>query len=171
MNRIAEKIVPVMNETELRSLIVSSYQQDAQTLSRDGESNILKFKELLGILSKEEQDRWDAIRYTFSERNRLKGLTGDDSTTQVLGSLLGLRDGLESIRRALADAVTAATQSRSDDLKKLAEEKPSPLPDQTSDRSAFGTAGNDGVNSKPVSASVRWLKTRTGTEFQANADK
>jgi len=103
MNRIAEKIVPVMNEAELQSLIISSYQQDSQTLSRDGESNMLKFGELLGTLTEDQKTRWDSIKYTFAERSRLRGLSGEDSTSQVLGSLMGLRDGLESIRKAMSD--------------------------------------------------------------------
>jgi len=112
MNRIAEKIVPVMNDTELETLILSSYQQDAQTLSRDGESNMLKFRELLGIQSADERQRRESIKYTFAERSRLRGLSGEDSTAQVLSSLMGLRDGLESIRKALGDSVAAAYESQ-----------------------------------------------------------
>ena len=108
MNRIAEKVVPVMNDAELQTLIVSSYQQDSQTLSRDGESNILKFKELLGTLTADEQKRWNSIKATFSQKTKLKGLSGDDSTAQVLASILSLRDGLDAIQNAL----TAATEQR-----------------------------------------------------------
>ncbi len=80
MNRIAEKIVPVMNDAELETLILSSYQQDAKTLSRDGESNMLKFKELLGLQTVDERQRWESMKYTFAERSRLRGLSGEDST-------------------------------------------------------------------------------------------
>ena len=51
MNRMAEKVASVMNEQELQSLIVASYEQDAQTLTTDNEANVLKFKELMGILT------------------------------------------------------------------------------------------------------------------------
>ena len=107
MNRIAEKVVPVMNDTELERLIQSSYQQDAQTLSRDSESNLLKFAELLGTLTDAEQKRWNDIKKTFVEKTRLKGLSGEDSTAQFLSSLLGLKDGLESIRSVLDTAVAS----------------------------------------------------------------
>lgn len=107
MNRIAEKVVPVMNDSELERLIQSSYQQDAQTLSRDSESNLLKFGELLGTLTPAEQQRWSEIKKTFVEKSRLKGLSGEDSTAQFLSSLLGLKDGLESIRSVLDLAVSA----------------------------------------------------------------
>ncbi len=107
MNRIAEKVVPVMNDAELQSLIMSNYEQDAQTLTRDGESNLLKFKELLGTLTTEESQRWENIKYAYVESVRMQGLQGEDSTAQVLGTLTGLRDGLESIRRTLAQAIAA----------------------------------------------------------------
>ncbi len=105
MNRIAERVVPVMNEQELQSLILSNYEQDAQTLTRDGESNLLKFKELLGTLTKEESERWDNIKYAFVESVRMQGIDGEDNAAKVLRTLAGLRDGLESIRRTLAQAV------------------------------------------------------------------
>ena len=107
MNRIAEKVVPVMNDLEVERLIQSSYQQDAQTLSRDSESNLLKFAELLGTLTPAEQRRWNDIKKTFVEKSRLKGLSGEDSTAQFLSSLLGLKDGLESIRSVLDTAVAS----------------------------------------------------------------
>ncbi len=106
MNRIAEKVVSVMNDAELQTLILSSYQQDSQTLSRDGESNMLKFKELLGLLTAEEQRRWNAIKSTFAQKTKLKGLSGEDSTAQVLGSIMSLRDGLDAIQNALLAATS-----------------------------------------------------------------
>jgi signal recognition particle GTPase len=69
MNRIAEKVVSVMNDSELMQTIVSSFEQDAQTRSKDGESNLLKFKELLGSMTPQEEDRWQNIKRSFSEKN------------------------------------------------------------------------------------------------------
>lgn len=104
MNRIAEKVVPVMNDEELHRLILSSYEQDAQTLSRDGESNMLKFKELLGILNEKEQLRWKEICRTFSQKTKLKGLSGDQATAQVISSILGIQSGLDQIGDAIGTA-------------------------------------------------------------------
>lgn len=112
MNRIAEKVVSVMNDKELDALIVSSYQQDAQTLSRDGESNMLKFRVLLGIASPEEHERWNSIKKTFADKTRLRGMSGDESLAQMLASMLGLRDGLESIRDAVNAAVLAGAAAQ-----------------------------------------------------------
>ena len=73
MNRMAEKVASVMNDQELQSLIVSAYEQDAQTLTTDNESNVLKFKELMGILTPEETERWNGIKYAFVESIRMQG--------------------------------------------------------------------------------------------------
>ncbi len=107
MNRIAERIVAVMNDQELDTLVMANYEQDAQTLTRDGEANLLKFKELLGTLTKTETERWESIKNAYIESVRMKGVEGDDSTAQVLRTLTGLRDGLESIRKTMALAISA----------------------------------------------------------------
>ena len=57
---------------------------------------------------KDEQRRWSSIKSTFSQKTRLKGLSGEDSTAQVLGSVMSLRDGLDAIQHALL----AATNQR-----------------------------------------------------------
>ncbi len=123
MNRIAEKVVTVMNDDELERLIISNYEQESQTLSRDGESNMLKFKELLGLLSAEEKERWASIQYKFSENIRLRGLGNQDSTAQLLSSLIGLRDGLESIRSTLKQAADANQVQASEPPRDLPEQK------------------------------------------------
>ena len=107
MNKIAERVVPVMNDLELETLIVAAYEQDAQTLTRDSESNLLKFKEILGKMSKVETERWEAIKYAYVESVRMTGIEGEDTVAKVLRSISGLRDGLESIRRTMAQAVAA----------------------------------------------------------------
>lgn len=111
MNRIAQRVEPVMNAAELQSLIVSNYEQDAQTLTRDGESNLLKFKELLGTLSAADVERWKNIKYAFVESVRRQGIEGEDNAAHVLRSLAGLRDGLESIRRTIAQATDQDQQT------------------------------------------------------------
>ncbi len=105
MNRIAEKVVAIMNDEELNTTILSSYEQDAQTLTRDGESNMLKFRELLGIQTEQDKTRWDQIRYAYVENVRTSSIQGDDQVAQVLKTMIGLRDGLESIRRTIAEAI------------------------------------------------------------------
>ncbi len=108
MNRIAERVVPVMNDQELESLIMSSYEQEAQTLTRDSEANLLKFKELLGCLTPQENERWEQIKYAFVESVKFAGMEGADRGAQILQSISGLRDGLENIRRTMAQAIASS---------------------------------------------------------------
>jgi hypothetical protein len=112
MNRIAERVVPLMNDAELQTLVISGYEQDAQTLTRDGEANLLKFKEIMGVLTSDETTRWENIKYAYVEGIRMQGIEGDDQTAQVLRTMVGLRDGLESIRRTLSQAIASDRQEQ-----------------------------------------------------------
>ncbi len=105
MNRIAERVASVMNDQELQTLIVGNYEQDAQTLTTDNEANVLKFKELMGILTAEEKERWDAIKYAYLESVRMSGLDSEDQAGQLMRQLASVRDGLESIRQVISRAV------------------------------------------------------------------
>ncbi|MEO8496582.1 MAG: AAA family ATPase, partial [Planctomycetota bacterium] len=109
MNRIAEKVVPIMNDKELQTLLLSSYENDAQTLTSDQEANMLKFKELMGIISPAEANRWDDIKRTFAQNVKLRGVDAGSEVAQVLVQLGSLNDGLHSIRRALVEGVGQLT--------------------------------------------------------------
>lgn len=108
MNRIAEKVAAVMNDQELLQLIVAAYEQDAQTLTREGESNLLKFRELAGIITEEQRQRWQKICYAYVESVRLGSMAGDDQTMQLLKSLAAIRDGLETIRQEISSATKSS---------------------------------------------------------------
>ncbi|NQV26978.1 MAG: DNA repair ATPase [Rhodopirellula sp.] len=114
MNRIAEKVVSVMNDDELTSLIVSNYENDAQTLTSGTEANLLKFKELTGLLTGEEKERWDDIKRTFRQNVKMRGISSDDKTGQVIAQLGVLSDGLDSIRKAMATGVDKLTERNAD---------------------------------------------------------
>lgn len=105
MNRIAERVAAVMNDAELQSLIISAYEQEAQTLTTDNEANVLKFKELMGLLSAEEKERWDAIKYAYLESVRMAGMADEDAAGQLMRQLSSVRDGLESIRQVISKAI------------------------------------------------------------------
>lgn len=107
MNRIAEKVLPVMNDTEIETLIQSSYQNDAQTLTSGTEANLLKFKELTNTLSASDRERWEEIKRTFKQNVRLRGIGTDDKVGQVIASLVNVSDGLDSIRKAVREGADA----------------------------------------------------------------
>jgi hypothetical protein len=124
MNRIAEKVVPIMNDEELKTLILSNYENDSQTLTSDNEANMLKFKELMEILSEEEALRWESIKRTFTQNVKMKGIDAEDSTGQVILQLREFNDGLEAIRHALSDGVAKIGVNRQEPETKPAESDP-----------------------------------------------
>lgn len=115
MNRIAEKVVPIMNDAELQTLIMSNYENDAQTLTSDNEANMLKFKELMGVLSDEEQIRWENIKRTFSQNVKMRGIEADGEIAQVLVQLSSFNDGLANIQAALTRGVERLAEAETTD--------------------------------------------------------
>lgn len=101
MNKLAEKVVPVMNDGELLTLLQSDYEGESQTLTTGAEANILKLKELNGWLTPEETKRWEEIKATFRQNNRVKGM-GGDHMVQVLLQMENVSHALYGIRAALA---------------------------------------------------------------------
>ncbi len=114
MNRIAERVLPVMNDAELWTLIHSTYEQDAQMLTSGAESNLLKFRELTGRLDEEQARRWDQIKKTFG-RNLLLGGDSDDKIAKIVRQMNAFTAGLDSIKEVLAEGVTAMRQPATSD--------------------------------------------------------
>jgi hypothetical protein len=105
MNRIAERVVDIMNDAELRTLINSNYEGDSQTLTNGAEANMLKFKELNSLLTEAEAQRWADIKKTFTKNLKMKGLGEDQAVGQVLVQLESINDGLENIASAMKTGV------------------------------------------------------------------
>jgi hypothetical protein len=103
MNRIAGKIPPIMNADELKTLILSHYENEAQTLTTGAEANILKFKELTGWQIETEKKRWAEIKKTFQKNQVLRGADASDPVMQVVAQLSAFHDGLLSIKETLGD--------------------------------------------------------------------
>jgi hypothetical protein len=125
MNRMAEKVVPVMNDAELEALIMDHYRNEAQTLTTGAESNLLKLRELLGKLSPEDAARLADIRKTFARNLMVAGADGDSPVAQVVRQLAAFHAGLDGIRDALASAARERGNGRSEvpegiDLTKVA---------------------------------------------------
>ena len=127
MNRIAEKVVPIMNDDELTALVVSNYENDAQTLTTGTEANLLKFRELTGLLSDTDAERWNDIKRTFRQNVKMRGISNDDRTGQVIATLANLSDGLNEIQKALTGGLTALTERQINEL-----EAPTPEPPEQS---------------------------------------
>jgi len=103
MARLAEKVEAVMNDRELQTLVVSDYENEAQTLTTGAEANILKFKHLLGIQTDEDTARWQEICKRFAKNLVMKGVGGDDRVGQAVAQLSTLGEGLQDIRQVLKE--------------------------------------------------------------------
>ncbi|WP_329157339.1 DNA repair ATPase [Streptomyces anulatus] len=118
MNKIAERIVPVMNDDELSSVVDDHYAGEAQTLTTGAEANLLKLAALRGTLTAEQAGRWAAITASYVRTQALGGPDGDPMTRAV--AALGL----------LADriaAVETAIQRAADPRHLLAGGPPGPV--------------------------------------------
>ena len=108
MNRLAEKLSPVMNDAELEALLADHYRNEAQTLTSGAESNLLKLKELLGTQTPVEAARWEEIRKTFRKNKVLGGDGGEsDPISRVVQKLSAFYEGLDGIKEAIAAAMKA----------------------------------------------------------------
>ncbi|GAA1309840.1 DNA repair ATPase [Streptomyces sanglieri] len=105
MNKIAERIVPVMNDAELSDVIDDHYTGEAQTLTNGAESNLLKLAALRGRLTPEQSARWSAITASYVRTQALGGPDGDPMTRAVaaLGLLADRVAAVESAIVRVAD--------------------------------------------------------------------
>ena len=88
MNKITEKIEPIMNDNELKTVIMSHYTDESQLLTSDSEFNLLKFKELAGWSDHKESERLSFIRDTFIKNKKL----GKSGQIDQLGLIAGQFD-------------------------------------------------------------------------------
>jgi MoxR-like ATPase len=77
MNKMVEKLSPIMNEEELETLILSHYENESQSLSSAAEFNFLKLKELLNLMSEDEKKRKEEILAVFSRQQKMKSFGGN----------------------------------------------------------------------------------------------
>ncbi len=96
MNRLAEKVVPLMNDAELQGVIADHYRGEAQTLTTGAEANQLKFKELIGMQTEAEQARWEEIKRTFQRNQLVRGADQNDPIARVVGQLAGIQQAIEN---------------------------------------------------------------------------
>lgn len=101
MNKLAEKVVAIMNDKELQSLIFTHYENESQTLTSDAEANFLKLKELTSTISEDEQTRWDDIKKTFSKNKLFNNMDANNPMAQIIAQMSAFTDGIDGIREAL----------------------------------------------------------------------
>tara|TARA_B100001123_G_scaffold255853_1_gene285366 strand:+ start:1954 stop:7458 length:5505 start_codon:yes stop_codon:yes gene_type:complete len=114
MNRMAEKVLPMMNEQELMDLVLDHYKGESQTLTTGAEANFLKFKQMIGVLSEEEEQRWEHIKETFTRGQFLGGGDQDDPVGRVVKQIGTLEFGMKSIQGTLKEELSKPQTTRLD---------------------------------------------------------
>lgn len=153
MNRLAEKVVPVMNDAEVRALLLDHYRGESQTLTTGAESNLLKFKEMVGALDATEAARWEEIKKTFRRNTTAKG-TGDDPAGRVVASLTGFQDGLDAIRQTMEAGLAKPAPSTHIDLHPIA----SALGDLRADLTKAVASANESTSSDRMKSLMHELE-------------
>lgn len=93
MARLAEKVLPIMDDAEIEALLDDHYRGEAQTLTSDAEANILKLGELRDNLSDAQRSRWSEIVTAFRNAH---GGDGPDPAARVADSLDEISLSLQS---------------------------------------------------------------------------
>ena len=105
MNKLVAKVVPIMNDNELQTQLLSHYENESQTLTTAAEANLLKYKELHKKLSQEEKNRWDQIKKTFVKNNKLKNFGNQNEMAQVLAQMMQFSEHLSGIQQVLKNGL------------------------------------------------------------------
>ncbi|MFT7172443.1 MAG: MoxR-like ATPase [Paracoccaceae bacterium] len=111
MNRIAEKVLPLMTMEEVEALVFDHYENESQTLTTGAEANLLKFKEMEEVLSEVEAARWAQIKKDFGKQKLLGGAGENDPVARVVAQMTQFNDGLEAISQNLSRGPTLAEGS------------------------------------------------------------
>ncbi|MFD4607805.1 DNA repair ATPase [Streptomyces sp. NPDC058440] len=107
MNKIAQRLRPVMNDTELSAVLDDHFTAEAQTLTTGAEANLLKLAELRGALTPPQATRWAELKSAHVRAQALGGPAGDP-LTRATAALALLADRMGAIEAAL----TGRTASR-----------------------------------------------------------
>ena len=101
MNKLTEKVVPILNRKELETMILDHYVAESQTLTSGGEANLLQFKRMLGWQSTEEAARWDRIVEIFLEgQQQRNGMVPLLKQMEIFNATLAsMRDWLEQTKK------------------------------------------------------------------------
>lgn len=100
MNKLAERIVPAMNDDELEQVLDDHYLGEAQTLTGGAEANLLKLAEIRGRLDETRAQRWAEVKAGFL---REQALGGDEADPMVraAGAVALVADRVAGIEAAI----------------------------------------------------------------------
>jgi cob(I)alamin adenosyltransferase len=113
MNRLAEKVIPLMTEAEVHQLVMDHYRSESQNLTAAAEANLLKLTELLGTQTEAETARWAQIKKDFNRHKLLGGAGESDPVARVVAQLTQFTDGLDAIRTEIRQVGSDYAQPQS----------------------------------------------------------
>ncbi|MEV6929463.1 DNA repair ATPase [Dactylosporangium sp. NPDC051485] len=105
MNKLAGRVVPVMNDAELEAAIDDHYVGEAQTLTTGAEANLLKLAELRGRMTPSQAARWTEVKAAYL-RARALGGAEDDPMTRAVGAVGLLADRVGAVEAAINRAAS-----------------------------------------------------------------
>ncbi len=108
MNKLAERIVPVMNDDELEVVIDDHYLGEAQTLTSGAEANLLKLAELRGRMTAGQAERWTHVKAAYLRAQALGGAR-DDPMSRAVGAVGLLADRVGAVEAAIGRAADRLT--------------------------------------------------------------
>jgi hypothetical protein len=114
MNKLAEKVLPAMNDDELQRLIDDHYLGEAQTLTAGAEENLLKLAEMRVRMTDAQRARWEDIKRGFVRQQRMGG-NESDPATRVLAELSIVSDRIGEVVQAIASASERGAHLRAAD--------------------------------------------------------
>ncbi|MEV6349024.1 DNA repair ATPase [Actinoplanes sp. NPDC051851] len=101
MNKLAERIVPAMNDDELETVLDDHYLGEAQTLTGGAEANLLKLAEIRDRLTPEQAARWADVKAAYLREQALGG-DGSDPLSRVGGAVGLVADRVAGIEAAIS---------------------------------------------------------------------
>lgn len=165
MCRMAEKVFPVMTDAEVTQLVVDHYYNEAQTLTTGAEANILKFKEMMGMLSDDERARWQEIKTEFNRRQALSGVDDSDDMGKILAQLSAFNANLGHVHNSLEQGFDTGLKRLGTTLVEAARENRPAATDfapVVAALSALAEKQSANVDLRPLAAALGEVRDRLG---------
>ncbi|MDL2077007.1 DNA repair ATPase [Streptomyces sp. GXMU-J15] len=103
MNKIAQRIRPVMNDAEVAAVVTDHFTAEAQTLTEGAEANLLKLAELRGTRTPEQAARWAELKSAYVRTQALGG-PEEDPVVRAVAALGLLADRVAAVESAITRA-------------------------------------------------------------------
>ncbi|MFI9601650.1 DNA repair ATPase [Streptomyces sp. NPDC052043] len=116
MNKIAQRLRPVMNDAELSAVLDDHFTAEAQTLTTGAEANLLKLAELRGTLTPQRATRWAELKAAHVRAQTLGDPAGDP-LTRATAALALLADRMGAIEAALLGRTTSRARHAAEHAK------------------------------------------------------